>query len=61
MTEQSKIPVIDASRRIGYFYLSESEEKLLEKLREISFGRVIIFIENKIPVRIEEIRESIKL
>ncbi len=41
--------------------LNEQEMSLIKKLREISYGRVTIYIENSIPVRIEEIRESIKL
>ena len=41
--------------------LTEKEQSLIEKLRVIAFGKVVIIMENKAPVRIEEIRESIKL
>ena len=41
--------------------LRDTERNLIKQIRQISFGRVVIFIENKIPVRIEEIRESIRL
>lgn len=41
--------------------LSEKEVKLITELRKIQFGQVIIFIEGGQPVRIEKVKESIKL
>ena len=41
--------------------LTDKERSLIEKLREVAFGKVTIFIENGVPQRIEEVRESIKL
>ena len=34
--------------------LTEKEQNLIKKLREIGWGRVMIFIEGSQPVRIEE-------
>ena len=41
--------------------LTEKERKLIELLRQIAYGQVVIFLENKQPVRIEMIKESVKL
>ena len=41
--------------------LTEKEINLVEQLRKISYGQVTIIMENKQPVRIELIKESIKL
>ena len=41
--------------------LSKQEEALLKALREIQYGRVEIFMDAGQPVRIEKIKESIKL
>lgn len=41
--------------------LSEKETNLIKKLRLLAFGKVLIHMENNQPVRIEEIRENIKL
>ena len=41
--------------------LSKQECSLLKVLREIKYGKVEIFIDSGQPVRIERIKESIKL
>ena len=41
--------------------ISEKEKKLIELLRKVSYGKVVIFLENGQPIRIEEVRESVKL
>lgn len=41
--------------------LSDKEKKLIELLREIRFGEVRVFLTDGQPVRIEEVRKSIKL
>ncbi|MCR4432099.1 MAG: YezD family protein [Tepidanaerobacteraceae bacterium] len=41
--------------------LTDKEKRLLSFLREINYGEIKIFIQDKQPVRIEEIKKSIKL
>lgn len=41
--------------------LSDKEKKLIELLREIKYGEVVIFIQDGKPVRIEETKRSVKL
>ena len=41
--------------------ISEKEKKLIELLRKIPYGKVVIFLEGGQPIRIEEVRESVKL
>ena len=41
--------------------LNEKELALIELLRKIPFGKVTVFMENNLPIRVEEVRESIKL
>ncbi len=41
--------------------LSKQEEALLKVLREIRYGQVTIYLDAGQPVRIEKIKESIKL
>ena len=40
---------------------SEKEEKLLQMIREIKFGEIHIHVADGQPVRIEDIKKSIKL
>ena len=40
---------------------SEKEEKLLQLIRELKFGEIHIYVADGQPVRIEEIKKSIKL
>ena len=44
-----------------YSQYSEKEEKLLQIIREIKFGEIHIHVADGQPVRIEEIKKSIKL
>lgn len=39
---------------------SEKEEKLLEMIRELGFGQIMIHVADGQPVRAEEIRKSVK-
>ncbi|NLW42939.1 MAG: DUF2292 domain-containing protein [Tissierellia bacterium] len=41
--------------------LTEKELKLIELIREIKFGEIKIIIQDSTPIRIEEVRKSIKL
>ena len=41
--------------------VTEKEEKLIRMIRELKFGEVHIYIADSQPVRIEEIKKSIKL
>ena len=41
--------------------LTEKEKKLIEILRAIPYGKVEVFMENAQPVRIEQIKQSVKL
>jgi len=41
--------------------VTEKELRLLEKLREIGWGEVTIFMCDNQPVRIEQIKEGVKL
>jgi len=41
--------------------LSEKEKKLIENLRLIPYGQVVIYMEKGEPVRIVQIEKSIKL
>ena len=41
--------------------LSEKEEKLIRLIREMKFGELHLFIADSQPVRMEEVRKSIKL
>lgn len=41
--------------------LNKKEINLITLLRGMTFGKVTVFIENSLPVRVEEIKESVKL
>ncbi len=41
--------------------LSDKEEKLIRLIRELKFGEVRLFIADSQPVRLEEVKKSIKL
>lgn len=41
--------------------VNEKERNLIIELREIAYGKVMIFMQDGQPIRIEEIRESKKL
>lgn len=40
---------------------SEKEERLLAIIREVEYGEIRIIIQDGIPIRIEELKKSIKL
>ena len=41
--------------------ITEKEEKLLRMIRELKFGDLQIYVADGQPVRVEEVRRSIKL
>ena len=41
--------------------LTEKEQKLIEIIRNISFGEVRVVVTDGVPTRVEEIKKSIKL
>lgn len=41
--------------------INDKEEKLLQIMRELKFGEIKIIIQDGVPIRIEEVRKSIKL
>ena len=41
--------------------LSEKEEKLIRLIREMQFGEIQLHIADGQPVRLEEVRKSVKL
>ena len=40
---------------------TEKEQKLLQLIRELGFGELKVFIADGQPVRVEEIKKSVKL
>lgn len=51
MTQETKRPMS----------VTEKEQKLIELLREVRFGELHLYIADGQPVRLEEIKKSIKL
>lgn len=45
----------------GINNISEKEKKLIELIRDTEYGEIKIIIQDKQPIRIEEIKKSIKL
>lgn len=41
--------------------ISDREKKLIELIRDTEYGEIKIIIQDKQPIRIEEIKKSIKL
>ncbi len=41
--------------------MSDKEKKLIEELRKIKYGEVVVFLQEGQPIRIEKVKESIKL
>lgn len=48
-------------QRIFRVDISEKEKKLLDLIRSIGYGEIVILIQNMEPVRVEEVKKSIKL
>lgn len=47
--------------KIEKMELNEKEKKLILLIREIGFGELKVIIQDKQPLRIEELKKSIKL
>ncbi|KGG81047.1 ATP-dependent DNA helicase RuvA [Caloranaerobacter azorensis H53214] len=45
----------------GKIVINEREKKLIEMIREIGYGEIRIIVQDKQPIRIEELKKSIKL
>jgi len=41
--------------------ITESEKRVLEIIRSVDFGEINIIIQNNKPIRVEEIKKSIKI
>lgn len=41
--------------------LNEKEKNLIRLIRKIKYGELKIIIQDKVPVRVEELKKSIKL
>lgn len=41
--------------------LTEKEKKLIRIIRDTGYGEVKVFVQDKEPVRVEELKKSIKL
>ncbi|SHI68190.1 DUF2292 domain-containing protein [Lutispora thermophila] len=48
-------------KQLSNFELSEKEKKLIELIRKIEYGEIKVIIQDKLPIRIEEMKKSIKL
>lgn len=44
-----------------YIILTDKEKNLLEMIKSIDYGEMRVIIQDKQPVRIEELKKSIKL
>ena len=53
--------MIDKNQKYDIIELSEKESALIECLRQIAYGEVSIFMQDGQPVRIERVKESVKL
>ena len=45
----------------GQIKLNEKEAKLIKLIRATEFGELKIIIQNSLPIRVEEMKKSIKL
>ncbi len=43
------------------YKINEKEKKLIEMIRNIEYGEIRVVIQDKLPIRIEELKKSIKL
>lgn len=50
-----------AEQKIYKIDVSEKEKKLIELIRVTGYGEIIILVQNMEPVRVEEVKKSIKL
>ncbi|SKC45874.1 DUF2292 domain-containing protein [Maledivibacter halophilus] len=49
------------SKKQSQILLNEKEKNLIELIRSTEYGEIRIVIQNAIPIRVEEIKKSIKL
>ncbi len=49
------------TRDLKEYMLSEKERSLIDKIREIDYGEVVIFMQTGQPERIQRTTESVKL
>lgn len=40
---------------------SAKEKRLIDEIRKVKFGQVVIFIQDYTPIRIEKVKESVVL
>ena len=50
-----------SEKKLTQIEINAAEEKILEMIRELDFGQMLITIKNGTPIRVEEIRKSIDL
>ena len=43
------------------YKLNEKEEKLLKIIKEVEFGEIKVIVQDGLPIRVEELKKSIKL
>ncbi len=48
-------------QKIYQIEVSEKEKKLIEMIRVTGYGEIVILVQNAEPVRVEEVKKSIKL
>ena len=41
--------------------LAEQEQKVVEIMRKLDYGEILVLVKNGVPVHVEEIKKSIKL
>ena len=41
--------------------LTEKEKKVIEQIRTVDYGEIRVIVNDGVPVRIEEVKKSIKL
>ena len=52
---------LEKEKKEPFYIKNEPEKKLLEHIRELTYGEIKIIVQDGKPIRIEEIRKSIKL
>ena len=50
-----------AEPKIYQIEVSEKERKLIELIRVTGYGEIVILVQNAEPVRVEEVKKSIRL
>lgn len=44
-----------------HYKLNEKEERLLKIIKEVEFGEMKVIVQDGLPIRVEELKKSIKL